>query len=111
MFFESLCRPIRLIYWILVSRRITLPPRSSLYPDEVGYMSETSNMKKKDERGRLVGGIIVTGIGLVFLLSNLDVIPGIGRTWPLFLVVVGFALLVGAMGRRDRSQPGPYSQP
>jgi len=68
-------------------------------------MSDQEHGTQKDDRGKLVGGIIVAGIGLIFLLSNLDVIPRIGRTWPLFLIVVGFALLVGAMRGRNQSEP------
>jgi cytochrome c-type biogenesis protein CcmH/NrfF len=72
-------------------------------------MSDPDSKNPKDDRGKLVGGIIVAGIGLVFLLSNLDIIPHIGRTWPLILIVVGFALLVGALRRRDQSEPKSFS--
>ncbi|MBI5868082.1 MAG: hypothetical protein HZB43_07330 [candidate division Zixibacteria bacterium] len=72
-------------------------------------MSDAQGGHNKDERSRLVGGIIVGGIGMVFLLSNLDVIPRIGRMWPLFLVVIGFALLVGAMRGRGGSDTGSSS--
>jgi hypothetical protein len=66
-------------------------------------MSDQDSGNHKDDRGKLVGGIIVAGIGLIFLLSNLDVIPHMGKTWPLILIVVGFALLVGALRGRDQS--------
>ena len=52
--------------------------------------------EKEDRRGMVIGGLIVLGIGLVFLLGNLGVIPFIDKTWPLILVVIGVALLVGA---------------
>jgi hypothetical protein len=67
-------------------------------------MSDQEGMTRKDDRGKLVGGIIVAGIGLIFLLSNLDVIPHMGKTWPLILIVVGFGLLVGALRGRDQSE-------
>ncbi|MBI3871459.1 MAG: hypothetical protein HY304_00080 [candidate division Zixibacteria bacterium] len=54
-------------------------------------------------RGRgasMTGGLIVTGVGLIFLLSNMRIIPSIGRVWPLFMIVVGVALLVGALRGR-----------
>lgn len=37
--------------------------------------------KKMDEdsRGMLIGGLITLGVGLIFLLSNLDILPSIGR--------------------------------
>ncbi len=70
-------------------------------------MNDQDDRKHRDDRGKLVGGIIVLGIGLVFLLSNLDVIPNIGKTWPLILIVIGLALLAGAISRRDRSESTP----
>lgn len=72
-------------------------------------MSDANSGHRKDERSRLVGGIIVAGIGMIFLLSNLDVIPRIGRMWPLILVVVGFALLVGALRGGNGTESGSSS--
>lgn len=53
----------------------------------------------------LTAGIILTGIGIIFLLTNAHIIPRISRSWPLILIVVGAALLVGAMrdGRQSQS--------
>ena len=55
-----------------------------------------SERKDDDRRGMLIGGLITLGIGLVFLLDELDVIPSIGRMWPIFPIIVGIALIVGA---------------
>ncbi|MDH3892055.1 MAG: DUF5668 domain-containing protein [candidate division Zixibacteria bacterium] len=49
-----------------------------------------------DRRGMLVGGVIVLGVGLIFLLSNMGVLPHIGQMWPMFPIIVGVALIVGA---------------
>ncbi|MGB8657302.1 MAG: DUF5668 domain-containing protein [Candidatus Zixiibacteriota bacterium] len=56
--------------------------------------------EKEGRHGTLVGGLIVLGLGIVFLLSNLEIIPDIGRMWPLVLVVIGIALVVGSILRR-----------
>jgi hypothetical protein len=57
--------------------------------------------KKKDKgKGSITAGFILVGIGLVFLLDNLDIIPSLGETWPLFLIIIGAALLIGAL--RDK---------
>jgi uncharacterized membrane protein HdeD (DUF308 family) len=61
--------------------------------------------EKEDRHGMVIGGIIVLGIGIVFLLSNLDIIPHVGRMWPLILVVVGIALLIGAIVKK-RTEEG-----
>jgi hypothetical protein len=57
--------------------------------------------EKEDRHGMVIGGIIVLGIGVFFLLSNLDIIPDVGKMWPLILVVVGIALLIGAVLKRE----------
>ncbi|MEW5701382.1 MAG: DUF5668 domain-containing protein [Candidatus Zixiibacteriota bacterium] len=60
-------------------------------------MTGTREKAPKVKRAPVTGGVILTGIGLVFLLSNFGVIPNIGRSWPLILIVVGVALLAGAL--------------
>ena len=63
-----------------------------------------SDKKSGDERrGMLVGGLIVLGIGLVFLLSNLGIIPDIGEMWPLILVIVGISLMIGSFYKGKKS--------
>lgn len=67
--------------------------------------------------GSLSAGIILTGLGLVFLLANFHIIPRISHSWPLILIVVGAALVFGAMrdGKRslssDKTPPGPGGPP
>lgn len=77
-------------------------------------MYEHHKEKEDDRRGMIIGGLIVLGIGLVFLLGNLGVIPHVGETWPLILVVVGVALLIGAIVKKepkgkDKSELPPQS--
>jgi hypothetical protein len=66
-------------------------------------------MDEKPKRGASqpsTGALILIGIGLFLLLANLGIIAGIGRLWPLILVVVGLWLLFGRSQtltvRRDR---------
>ena len=49
----------------------------------------------------VIGGLIVLGLGVIFLLSNLEIIPDFGTMWPLVLVVIGIALLVGAVVKKE----------
>ena len=58
--------------------------------------------EKDDRRGMVIGGLIVLGLGVIFLLSNLRIIPDFGEMWPLILVVIGIALLVGAVMKKDK---------
>ncbi len=50
-----------------------------------------------ERRGMLTGGLIVLGVGVLFLLVNLDVIPNIGKMWPVFPIIVGLALIISAL--------------
>ncbi len=60
--------------------------------------------RRNDSRGMFVGGMIVTGIGVFFLLVNLDLIPHLGKMWPLFPIIVGVALIVGSFKRSESDQ-------
>ncbi len=59
-----------------------------------------------DRRGMLIGGLIVFGIGVFFLLAQLDIIPDLGDMWPIFPIIVGLALIVGSF-RGSRAQRTP----
>ena len=58
--------------------------------------------EREDRHGMVIGGLIVLGLGVVFLLANLEIIPDFGTMWPLMLVVVGIALLIGAVVKKDK---------
>lgn len=68
--------------------------------------------KKMDEdsRGMLIGGLITLGVGIIFLLSNLDILPSIGEMWPMIPIIVGVSLIIGAFykGKKsDKSEQSP----
>ena len=46
-----------------------------------------------------VGGLIVTGVGVFFLLENLDLIPNVGKMWPVIPIIVGVSLIVTSFGK------------
>ena len=50
----------------------------------------------EDRRGMVIGGLITLGIGLLFLLHNFDIIPGMQKMWPVIPVIVGVSLIIGA---------------
>jgi hypothetical protein len=64
--------------------------------------------RRDDARGMLIGGLIVLGVGVLFLLHNLGVIPDMDVIWPVFPIIVGIALIVGALLRmRGTGAAGP----
>lgn len=62
----------------------------------------TQSCGKDSCHGTMIWGIIILGIGVVFLLSNLRVIPDFEETWPLILVIIGIALLISAVVKRNK---------
>ena len=58
---------------------------------------------EEERRGMLIGGLITLGVGVVFLLSNMRILPDIGEMWPLIPIVVGVALVIGSF----RKSKGP----
>jgi hypothetical protein len=61
--------------------------------------------RKDESRGMLMGGLIVLGVGILFLLHNLGVIPDMDVIWPVFPIIVGVVLVVGAL-LKMRSEGG-----
>lgn len=61
------------------------------------------NKDKDDSRGLLIGGVITLGFGIIFLLSNLNILPSLREMWPLILIIVGVALIVAAF-KKDKPE-------
>jgi len=64
-------------------------------------MDEEKTTQKGCDSGNIIGGIIVAGIGALFLLINMDILPGLDKTWPVFIVIVGLALIIGSLFGKD----------
>ena len=57
-------------------------------------------------RGTLMGPVILIALGVMFLLDQFIPGWGIGRTWPVLLVIVGVLKLLGST-RPPRAPQGP----
>jgi len=72
-------------------------------------MAEAKAKDKTTARGGMVSGIILTGIGVLFLLQNFGFLE-FSHSWPLILIVIGLALILGSPRRqkptRDAATPG-----
>ena len=53
-------------------------------------------MDERRDSNRFVGGLVLLGLGLIFLLSNFGYFPsGLwGRWWPLILIAIGLIILL-----------------
>jgi len=63
--------------------------------------------RERGGHGMILSGSIVLGVGMIFLLRNLGIIPQIDVMWPLFPIIVGLALIVGGLraGRATKQDP------
>ena len=62
-----------------------------------------TDCNKDDKRSSIVSGTIILGVGLFFLAVNYGWLDSVGESWPLFLVIVGVALIVGNIVNKRRS--------
>ena len=66
-------------------------------------MENEPKKPEQNQKGMIVSGLIVMGMGVLFLGAELGWFPGLHRTWPVILIVVGFALLMGALFKKPSS--------
>ncbi len=69
-------------------------------------MENEPKKPEQNQRGMMVSGLIVMGMGVLFLADEMGWIPGLSRTWPVILIVVGFALLAGALFKKPKPGGG-----
>lgn len=57
-------------------------------------MRQDKNIKKS-RRGLVIYGTFLVGLGLLLQLWAMDILPGIEDSWPVFIILIGLALIVG----------------
>jgi len=67
---------------------------------------ENKTREKQSQKGMVVSGLIVLGMGVLFLANEMGWIPGLHRTWPLILIVVGLALIIGTVFKKPSGGSG-----
>jgi len=65
-------------------------------------MNDINRDSKEDRSGLLISGSILTGLGVLFLLITLEVIPGWRHIWPVIIIIVGLSLIIGAFSKRKK---------
>jgi len=73
-------------------------------------MGKDKKMKEHSRGGGMTTGVILLGLGLLFMLNNFDVVY-LEQSWPLILVIVGAGLIVGTFLRRRAHQPETHTPP
>lgn len=61
------------------------------------YMaSKTTNKSKKKMWGAIIPGLVLIGMGVIFLLNNYGYTTiNFGNIWPIFLIIPGVYMLFG----------------
>ena len=79
-----------------------LPADAAEAGNALGITSDEEDTGR-GKRGRTLAGIVLVAVGAVFLLSNLGVLSWWRWDvfWPVLLIGVGAALLVGRLWKRD----------
>lgn len=65
-------------------------------------MSEENKECQQKDSGKLIGGLIVLGLGIIFLLSAYDVLNW-SKIWPWILIIVGVALIIAYFHERKQA--------
>jgi len=60
------------------------------------------NSDNNRKHSRVVGGLILLGLGVLFLINNFLPHFNFGRFWPLILVIVGLAILAGSLKKKTQ---------
>ena len=64
---------------------------------------------ESERRGMLMGGLITLGVGLIFLLINLGILPEMRDMWPMIPIIVGGALIIGSFHKDKKSDKSEQS--
>jgi len=64
---------------------------------------------ESERRGMLIGGLITLGVGLIFLLINLGILPEMRDMWPMIPIIVGVALIIGSFYKDKKSDKSEQS--
>ncbi len=72
-------------------------------------MSATQPHKQEQKRP-IVSGFILLGIGLFLLLLTMDILPPLRYSWPMFIIIAGLALILGAIFKKQKTTGNEFHQ-
>jgi phage shock protein C len=81
-------------------------PGYTVDPPKTETTSSTSTpipQTKQRNKGSLIGGLVLITLGALFLADELIPQINFGDLWPVILIVIGVALLINAVIKRNRN--------
>lgn len=99
-----------LIGWIVIPRN---PEQNSEKEEKLREKAEKiaqdvgehihKNLKNEDKKNsRVIGALILLGLGSLFLINNFLPHLSIGKLWPLILIIIGLGILAGSFRRKKQ---------
>jgi len=65
-----------------------------------------ANKKNSGRTGQIIYGFILLGLGVYLQLWSMDLIPDFDRTWPIFIIIIGLAIILGAFFKKKKTENG-----
>ena len=72
-------------------------------------MNDSKREVRKKKRP-IISGIVFLGIGLFLLTQTTNLLPPIEHSWPIFIIIVGLALILGSLFKRKDSSDSQTDQ-
>ena len=97
-----------IIAWIIIPQnpeQVSEKEKGGLKEKAEGTIQNIGEQIRKDsnndkKRPRVIGGLILLGLGALFLINNFLPRFNFGRLWPLILIIIGLAILAGSLKGR-----------
>lgn len=98
---------IYIIFWILMPEEgekraenlgDNIKEGAGKMADEIKEKAGKIDDKERDKKGRIIGGLLILTIGMIFLSENVFPHYGFGfaKLWPLILIVIGISVMIGS---------------
>lgn len=69
---------------------------ASKMAQEIKEKTQEIDKEEKDKKGRLVGGLVILAVGLIFLFNNIMPQLGLnfGKLWPLIIIIIALGIII-----------------
>jgi len=102
---------IYIIFWILMPEENenrsndigeNIKEGANKMAQEIKEKAKDVDKEEKDKRGRLIGGLIILAVGLIFLFDNILPQLGLnfGKLWPLIIIIIALGIIIDSGKRK-----------